>query len=220
MKVVTDGKHRWTGKGKIKTGKGIVDPSEPPEWAKVFDAKFLDSLDKLRRGPQVVNRKDVGLILSLTGLGRGWRVVEGGSGSGFLACWLAHLGCEVTSYEKREDFHEIARANAETLDLPIEFKKGSVFELTEDEVDLIIFDVPNPWEGADRAQEALVEGGYFISYLPTTNQVHNWLRATRDLADRRVVTTTQLEWRVSEDAFRPKHKNLAHTAFVCLGRKL
>lgn len=221
MWVVTDGKLRWVGKGKIDTGKGLVDPEKPPEWATVFPAGFLDKLEKMKRGPQVVNAKDVGLLLSLTGLGRGWRVAEGGSGSGFLTAWLAHLVDHVYSYEVRQDFHKLAKGNIEAMGFDnVTLKNKSVFELEEHGLDLVLYDLPNPWEGVEAAFAGLKTGGYFVAYLPTVNQVRRWLIATRKFSDHQVVTSTVQEWRTNTDAIRPRSKTLAHTAFVCICRKL
>ena len=221
MWVVTDGDLKWIGEGKVSTGKGLVDPKKPPEWARVFPAKFLDKLEKMKRGPQVVNAKDVGLLVSLTGLGKGWRVAEGGSGSGFLTAWLAHLVDKVYSYEVREDFHKLAKGNVEAMKLDnVTMKNKSIFELEERDLDLVLYDLPNPWEGVDAAFEALRTGGYFVAYLPSTNQVRKWLIATRKFSEHQVVTSTAQEWRTHPDAFRPRSKTLAHTAFVCVCRKL
>lgn len=221
MWVVTDGNIRWIGKGKVDTGKGLVDPEKPPEWATVFKAGFIDQLEKMKRGPQVVNAKDVGLLVSLTGLGAGWKVAEGGSGSGFLTSWLAHLVEHVYSYEVREDFHKLAKGNIEAMNFEnVTMKNKSIFELDEKDLDLVLYDLPNPWEGVDAAFEALRTGGYFVAYLPTTNQAHKWLIATRKFSEHQVVTSIVQEWRTNPDAFRPRSKTLSHTAFVCVCRKL
>jgi tRNA (adenine57-N1/adenine58-N1)-methyltransferase len=223
MWVVTDGKLKWVGEGKIDTGKGLVDPENPPEWATVFEAEFLDKLEKIKRGPQVVNAKDVGLLVSLTGLGVGWNVAEGGSGSGFLTSWLAHLvnPGRVHSYELREDFHKLASDNVKRMGFDnVTFKNKSIFDLGETGLDLVIFDLPNPWDGVDAAFNALRTGGYFVAYLPTTNQVRKWLIAARKFSNHQVTTSIVRGWRTDPDAFRPKSKTLAHTAFICVCRKL
>ncbi len=41
-----------------------------------------------------------------TGIGVGSKVVDAGSGSGQLAISLARIGCEVTTYEQREEFYK------------------------------------------------------------------------------------------------------------------
>ena len=221
MRVVTDGRLKWVGEGRVNTSRGTVDPNNPPEWATVFPAGFLDRLSRIKRGPQVVNLKDVGLLVSLTGLGGGWRVAEGGSGSGFLTAWLAHLVEHVYSYELREDFHRLALENIRKVGLEnVTLRNKSIFELEEEGLDLVVFDLPNPWDGTGSAFRALRPGGYFAAYLPTTNQVRRWLISTKKFSEHRVVTSTVWEWRTNPDAFRPRSKTLAHTAFLCVARKL
>ncbi len=220
VKVVTDGRNRWLGEGRINTGRGPVDVASPPEWASVFDASFLDRLEGLRRGPQSIHPKDVGTILSLTGPERGWRVAEGGAGSGYLTAWLARLVKRVYSYELREDHLRIARENIGALGFRnVTFRQGSVFELKERGLDMVVYDLPNPWEGVDAAKRALRTGGYFVCYLPTAPQVERLLSATRDFSEKRVVTSVWWDWKTEPDRFRPKSKTLAHTAFIFVARK-
>ena len=57
----------------------------------VFDACFVDKMMKIRRGPQIIPIKDVGLIIAETGLQPNWKILDAGSGSGALACHLAML---------------------------------------------------------------------------------------------------------------------------------
>lgn len=221
MWAVTDGKKIWLGEEKVNTGKGRIDPKTPPTWAKVFPATFLDKLTKIKRGPAIINKKDVGTILSLTGMGPDWKVAEGGSGSGHLTLWLSRLTKKVYSYEVREDHYKIAKKNIETFKAKnVVIKNQSIFELKEKNLDLVLFDLPNPWEGVDAAYKALKMGGYFVCYLPTTNQVRQWLISTRIFSKHKVVTSTNLEWQTNPDAIRPVHNNLTHTAFICVARKL
>jgi tRNA(1-methyladenosine) methyltransferase and related methyltransferases len=64
---------------------------------------------KLKRGPQVILPKDIGIIIAYSGIGKESRCVDAGTGSGWLAVSLARLCKEVVSYELREDFIKIAR---------------------------------------------------------------------------------------------------------------
>jgi tRNA (adenine57-N1/adenine58-N1)-methyltransferase len=220
VKVITDGKKRWIGEGKVNTGKGLVDTEKPPEWAEIFEAGFLDQLGKLKRGPQIITPKDAGQIIALTGAGKGWEVVEGGSGCGFLAAWLGHIGANVHSYEIRPDFFKLAAANIHSLEMPnVKVNEGSVFEMKEKNLDLVVYDLPNPWEGVNAAYNSLRKGGYCVVYLPTAPQVMRWLEASAEFSEHRVTTTTTIDWKTEPDKFRPRSKCLSHTAFICVCRK-
>src|ERR1044072_9773828 len=76
-----------------------------------------DYVLSMPRGAAVVYPKDAAQILAMADIFPGARVVEAGAGSGALTCWLLRAAGEhglVSSYERREDFAEIARTNVET----------------------------------------------------------------------------------------------------------
>ena len=66
---------------------------------------FPPLLKKLKRGgPAVTIPKDAGMIIGYTGIGKNSRIVELGSGSGFMTVQFANIAKEVVSYEKRKEF--------------------------------------------------------------------------------------------------------------------
>ena len=223
MHTATDGDRKWTGKNKVATPKGFADPKNPPEGIRVFPASFLDKIEKFEKGPQLIMPKDAGQVVALTGIGSGSKIVEGGSGSGFMACWLARIVGEenITSYEIREDYHKISKANAEKAGFSkINFKLADIFKLTEKELDLVFYDLPNPWEGAEAVHRALKPGAYWVAYLPTVVQVQQWLEAVKNkFFEERVVQTVQLEWKTGRRTLRPESSGVLHTAFLCVARK-
>jgi tRNA (adenine57-N1/adenine58-N1)-methyltransferase len=65
---------------------------------------FPKLLKKSKRGgPAVVLPKDAGLVIGYTGIGKNSKVVELGSGSGFMSMYLGNICKLVVSYEKREE---------------------------------------------------------------------------------------------------------------------
>ena len=226
MNTASDGKKKWTApKGsKIATPRGFADSKKTPAGISIFPASFLDALETFEKEPQAIIPKDAGQIIALTGLAPGWKTVEAGSGSGFLTCWLARLVGEenLTSYELRPEFQKIARANAEKIGLKkIKFKSGDVFKMTETGLDLLFFDLPNPWDGVNAARKSLKKGSYWVCYLPTVVQVQQWLASCREgFFEHRVVQTLQLEWKTGKRTLRPESSGILHTAFLCVARKL
>src|SRR3989344_5622238 len=72
-----------------------------------FDATFVDHFEKIKRGgPAILVKKDVGIILARTGIGRKSKVLDAGTGTGVLASNLANISDNVTSYEINKDFPE------------------------------------------------------------------------------------------------------------------
>lgn len=87
---------------------------------------IIDMLKKAKRGPQIIMPRDSALISSITGCSPGWKVVDAGTGSGFLSMFLANLGCKVYSYEKKKEFYEIAKKNAKNFGFNISIKNSDI----------------------------------------------------------------------------------------------
>ena len=70
-------------------------------------------LKKLKRLPQVVTPKDASQILAHTGIPTNAKILDAGSGSGFLAIFLAWYCSKgkVITYEKRKEFAEVVEKN-------------------------------------------------------------------------------------------------------------
>src|SRR5271157_4493776 len=82
------------------------------------DFHFPPLLRKLKRGgPAITLHKDAGLVIGYTGIGKDSRVIELGSGSGFMTVQLANIAREVVSYEKRQEFFDLAKKNVESAGL-------------------------------------------------------------------------------------------------------
>src|SRR4051812_5265578 len=75
---------------------------------------LADFVLSMPRGAQVIYPKDAAQIVGSGDVGPGMRVLEAGAGSGALSCSLLRAVGEsgtLTSYERREDFADVARAN-------------------------------------------------------------------------------------------------------------
>ena len=55
----------------------------------IFTPSFIDSYKRIKRGPQIITRKDIAAIIAETGINKDSKVVDAGAGSGALACFLA-----------------------------------------------------------------------------------------------------------------------------------
>ena len=72
------------------------------------------------------------------------------------------------------------------------------------------------------AAESLAPGGIFLSFLPTTLQVHRLNGALQSHGGFQLVETVELmlrSWHVSERSMRPDHRMVAHTGFITTARK-
>ncbi len=191
----------------------------------IFDANFSDKYKKLRKLPQTIPSKDIGLIIAETGVNKESKIVEAGLGSGALACALANISKEVTSYEIREDHIEVAQRNINDLELKnVTVKNKSIYDgIDEKNVDLIVFDLPEPWKAIEHASKALKIGGFLVSYSPTVPQVMDFVSELSKKDELIVVKTVEIVerlWEVEGRKVRPKSVSIGHSGFLTFVRKV
>ncbi|MPZ94319.1 MAG: tRNA (adenine-N1)-methyltransferase [Propionibacteriales bacterium] len=186
------------------------------------------------RGAAVVYPKDAAQIVAMADIFPGARVVEAGVGSGALTCSLLRAVGEhglVSSYERREDFAEIARNNVATFfgaDHPAwRLTVGDLvatLPASEDhEVDRVVLDMLAPWECVDAAGERLVAGGLICAYVATTTQLSRMvetLRAHGEFTEPQSWETLVRSWHVEGLAVRPEHRMNGHTGFLVTARRM
>lgn len=178
---------------------------------------------KMKRGPQVILPKDIGIIIAYTGIGKESVCVDAGTGSGWLATALARVCKEVYSYDVREDFLKIAEKNIEiTGQHNIFLKKGDVFKkIDEKDVDLVTLDMPNSEKALKNARSALKDGGYVVGYLPNMEQVKTFVAKLESLGfvDIYTIEVILRDMLVRKEGVRPSTKGIWHTAYLTFARK-
>lgn len=190
---------------------------------------LADYILAMPRGAQVIYPKDLGLILLLADVHPGVRVVEAGTGSGALTMTLARAvgpTGRVFSYDVREEFLRTAERNIRRF-------LGDVSQLTlrlhdvttgipDAPVDRILLDLPEPWRVVPVARDALLPGGIFLAYVPSTVQVQQTVEALRAAGFARVEAQETLvrPWHVEGAAVRPVHRMVAHTGFLVVARRV
>lgn len=191
----------------------------------LLDPGFMDLYKKIRRAPQIVPRKDIGLIIAETGVGKNSKVLDAGSGSGALCCFMANIVKKVTTYEIRADFYEIAKSNIEFLGLKnVIIKNKSIYEpVAEKDMDLITLDVPEPWLALPNVAGCAKIGGYIVSYSPTIPQVIDFTTAVRN--DKRLlyidtVEILQRNWDNEGRKVRPQSISIGHSGFMTFVRRV
>lgn len=185
---------------------------------------IIDLLKKAKRGPQIIMPKDAGMIVSVTGCSPGWKVVDAGTGSGFLSMLLANLGCNVYTYEKKKEFYEIAKKNVKNFGLKnILLKNADIAKgIKEKNVDLITLDMQNPEKIVKYAFNSLKAGGWLAVYSMHIEEVKRVYEEFNkyDFTDIKILENIQREWQSIGKLTRPKNYMLAHTGFLTFARKL
>ncbi|MCX6710250.1 MAG: methyltransferase domain-containing protein [Candidatus Woesearchaeota archaeon] len=209
----------------LKKKDGSVVVSNTSQKFHIYSPSFIDSYRRIKRGPQIIPAKDVAAIIAETGLGNKSVIVDAGTGSGALACFLANYAKKVVSYELREDFFKIASENVKMLGLKnVELKNKDVYlGIDEKNADIIVFDLPEPWLGIKNAEKALKIGGYLVSYSPTVPQIMDFaseISKHKCFSHIKTIEIMERRWDVLERKVRPKSQEIGHSGFLSFYRKI
>ena len=189
---------------------------------------LTDYIMKSSRNTQIIYPKDAALIVMLSGIGPGSRVVESGTGTGSLTTALAHYvgsSGKVYTYELRPEFQKNARKNLERSNLidRVEMKSGDVTQgFDVQNVDAVILDLAVPWLVIPHAYNALKPSGIIVSFSPTIDQV---VRATEALRENGFVFIETIEclmrtMQVERGKTRPNTMMTGHTGYITHARKI
>ncbi len=223
-----NGKKYYWQEGELQTDAGVLKDLEKAEGLVkahsgkefiVMNANFLDNIDKMKRGPQAMLEKDIGVIMVNLGLGKASVVLEGGVGSGKMSLFLSRICKKVYSYEVDEGNYNLAKKNLEDVN-NVDLKLSDVKDVKEKDFDACILDVPNPWECLKEVSDSLKNGGSLCVYVPTVTQVIRLMKEIEglNLVKVKTVEILEREWYTEGLKVRPKSENL-NTVFLSFFRK-
>jgi tRNA (adenine57-N1/adenine58-N1)-methyltransferase len=219
----------------IGSPEGVVVASTNGTVYLAFRPLLMDFVLAMPRGAAVVYPKDAAMVVGYADIFPGARVIEAGAGSGALSCSLLRAVGEtgfVHSYERREDFAEIARRNVERFfGAPHprwQLTTGDLVEsLTatplDEPADRVVLDMLAPWECLDAVSRSLIPGGLICCYVATTTQLSTVTEALREhgsFAEPSPFETLLRSWHVEGLAVRPDHRMIGHTGFLVTARRL
>lgn len=181
--------------------------------------------------PPWSTRRTAGQILAFADIFPGARVVEAGVGSGSLSAFLLRvIGDQgmLHSYERREDFAEIAQQNVERYfgepHPAWQLTVGDLQDnLSDTDVDRVILDMLAPWECIETVSKALVPGGILCAYVATTTQLARTVETIREFGtfnEPAAWESMVRNWHVEGLAVRPDHRMIGHTGFLITARRL
>lgn len=196
-----------------------------------FKPLLGDFVLSMPRGATIVYPKDAAMIVGVADVFPGAKVIEAGVGSGALSISLLRaIGSqgELSSFERREDFADIARENVSTYfgGLPSQWKLtvGSVQESSTDKkYDRVILDMLAPWECVAFASEVLRPGGVFLAYVATTTQLSATAEALKEdghFTEPLSSETIVRDWHHEGLAVRPMQRMIGHTGFLIVSRRM
>jgi tRNA (adenine57-N1/adenine58-N1)-methyltransferase len=235
--VLAEGKEFHTHRGLIAHDailggpEGVVVTSTGGTPYLVLRPLLSDFTLAMPRGAAVVYPKDAAQIVQMADVFPGAHVVEAGAGSGALAMSLLRAvgdAGRVSSYERRADFADVARANVERFFAgphpAWRLTVGDLAEACDDtDVDRFILDMLAPWDVLDTVAGALVPGGLVCCYVATTTQMSRLVEALRghgSFTEPAAWESLVREWHVEGLAVRPQHRMVGHTGFLVTSRRL
>ena len=235
--TITPGKEWHTHKGWIVHDEliGLPEGSVVSTTAGLKFTAFIPLLSdyvlSMPRGATIVYPKDAAMIVGVADVYPGAHVLEAGVGSGALSLSLLRAvgpGGSLDSFERREDFAEIARSNVENYfgSLPEHWSLtvGSVQEIDDKKIyDRVILDMLAPWECVEMAAKVLRPGGVFLAYVATTTQLSataEALKSAGHFTEPESSETIVRGWHHEGLAVRPQQRMIGHTGFLIQSRRM
>ncbi|MGV8162688.1 MAG: methyltransferase domain-containing protein [Candidatus Nanoarchaeia archaeon] len=191
----------------------------------VFDAEFTDTFRNLKRRAQVITAKDIGPIITYTGINRESIILDAGTGSGHLSGFLGKIAKQVDSFDVEDAHLEQAKKNIDILGLSnVNIEKKDIYQsenFKENKYDVFTLDVPEPWRALETAKKVLKIAGYLVIYAPNINQIHQTINSLpENLLHEKTIEVIEREWSVKEKVLRPVTKDFGHTAFLSFVRRI
>lgn len=187
------------------------------------DFHFPKTLKKLKRGgPAVTLPKDAGLVIAYSGIGKDSKVVELGTGTGFMTVQLANIVKEVITYEKREEFAKLAADNLKKAGLKnVVLKEQDVLEgFDEKDADLVFCDIAEAEKIVENSYSALKKDGVFAAHCLNVEQAKAlFLELEKHFKDVFMTECIVRDYNVRDFGTRPKNFGLMHSAYLVFARK-
>ena len=163
-------------------------------------------------------------MIAELGLGRDSVIIEGGSGSGGVACFLANLVKHVHTFDINDDNIKVVSQNILDLELKnIDLHKKSMYEdLVIKDIDAVFLDLPEPWNAVIPSQNALKIGGFLVSYSPnltSVNEFVNSLTKNKSFSYIKTVEIIEQPWEVQDRKIKPISEK-QHSGFLTIARKI
>lgn len=205
---------------------GVVTTSKDKEFH-IIDGTYIDEYLRIKRLAQIIPLKDIGYIISYTGLGKDSVVVEAGAGSGAVGTFISRFVKKVTAYDINEEHINVVKMNIKKFGL----KNYEVFEhdlytglrKKDEGCDLLILDLPDPKESG-KACLQVKQGGFIVNYSPMINQAVDFSRMIQAQQDdfyyMKTLAVGEDEWEIDKFKARPRSKSKIHSGFLTFARRL
>jgi tRNA (adenine57-N1/adenine58-N1)-methyltransferase len=194
-----------------------------------FTARKLrgpDLFNHLERTGAPMMPRDIGLIVGKTGIEADDRILDAGTGTGVLAAYLGRIGADVVTYERDDEFADVARDNMDLADVSdrVDIRTGDVTASFDDlgEFDVVTLDTEDAPAVVERAGELLVSGGFLAVYSPFVEGTRSVVEAARESGLSGIETQETIQREMDFDArgSRPSTAGVGHTGYLTFARNI
>lgn len=219
------------------TDLGVLEVPDDVESGDIVETHLGDEFQVRRlRGPDLFHHfertgapmvpRDIGLVIGETGIARGDRVLDAGTGTGVLAAMMARAGAEVVTYERDADFADVARENMSLggVSDAVDVRTGDVTEQIEDlepaSFDVMTLDTGDAATMVEHAPDLLVDGGFVAVYSPFIESTRDVVETAHEVGLSDVATreTIQREMQFDDRGSRPSTAPVGHTGYLTIAR--
>jgi tRNA (adenine57-N1/adenine58-N1)-methyltransferase len=191
----------------------------------VREPRGPDLFDHFERTGAPMMPRDVGLVMGHTGVSRGDRVLDAGTGTGVLAAYLGRTGADVVTYEQNPDFADVARENMALAGVEgnVDVRTGDLtdeLDSLETRFDLLTLDTEDAPAVVERAPDLLVSGGFVAVYSPFVEGTRDAHRTAEDadLSEVQTFETIQRRMDFGDRGSRPSTAGVGHTGYLLFAR--
>jgi tRNA (adenine57-N1/adenine58-N1)-methyltransferase len=220
------------GAGMLSTDKGQVDlallvgahagdtiESHNGSRFKVRIPRPTDFFTHAKRSGAPMLPKDIGFVISSTGMNRNDAVLDAGTGSGIAAIYFGGIARTVTSFEIREEFAALAQKNIQDARLENVEVVAADMLTAKGRYDIVHLDMQIEAVHIENAYSLLCSGGYLACYTPFLEQMAVVVDSSQDrFSEVHTHELIEREMTRSKRGTRPS-TSVCHSGYVTIARK-